>query len=122
MFDVLHIAPLECPRVRNPLVSFNFGAHYGLPFFLHGGKGKCCMWLVKKCNSNKGTANKFWILGTYWPSLPFTSVGRPPREDGPEQTAETANKFGLKVRPLIGRTDASSGTAISVSERASQQT
>ena len=39
---------LVCPRVIFPLVSIIFGVHYGVLFFLHAGKGKCCMWLVKK--------------------------------------------------------------------------
>ena len=38
----------ECPRVIFPLVSFTFGVHCSLPFFLYAGKGKCCMWPVKK--------------------------------------------------------------------------
>ena len=39
---------LECPRVIHPLLSFTFGFHYGVPFPLHAGKGKSCMWLGNK--------------------------------------------------------------------------
>ena len=39
---------LECPKVTHPLVSLTFGVHCGVPFPLHAGKGKCCMWLVNK--------------------------------------------------------------------------
>ena len=44
----LQMVQLECPRVIHPLVSLTFGVHCGVPFPLDAGKGKCCMWLLKK--------------------------------------------------------------------------
>ena len=44
----LQMVQFECPRVIHPLVSVTFGVHCRLPFSLHAGKGKCCMWLVNK--------------------------------------------------------------------------
>ena len=38
----------EWPKVISPLVSFTFGVHRWVPFSLDAGKGKCCMWPVKK--------------------------------------------------------------------------
>ena len=38
----------ECPRVRNPLVSFTFGVHCGVSISQYAGKGRCCMWPVNK--------------------------------------------------------------------------
>ena len=58
-----------------PLTSFTFGAHYGVPFSLHAGKGKCCMWIVNKveilfakigCLDSNGLSAQFWD-----PSTPF---------------------------------------------------
>ena len=38
----------EWPRVRHPLISFTYRVDLGLPFSLDAGKGKCCIWPVKK--------------------------------------------------------------------------
>ena len=38
----------EYLRVIHPLVSLNFGVHWGVSLSLHAGKGKCCMWAVNK--------------------------------------------------------------------------
>ena len=38
----------ECARVIHPLVSFTFEVNFGVPFSLHAGKRKCCIWLLKK--------------------------------------------------------------------------
>ena len=42
------MAQFECPGVIHPLYSLTFGAL----FTLHTGKGKCCMWSVKKWKFN----------------------------------------------------------------------
>ena len=44
----------ECPRVTHPLVPFTFGVHSELPFSLHAGKGKSCMWPFKKVEIHYG--------------------------------------------------------------------
>ena len=44
----LQMVRFKIPRVMHPLQSFTFGVHCGVPFPLHAGKGKCCMWLVYK--------------------------------------------------------------------------
>ena len=42
-FHGLQVVPFECP-----IVSFSLEVYCGMPFYLYAGKGKCCMWLVKK--------------------------------------------------------------------------
>ena len=39
---------LNTPGSYTTWVSCTFGVHYGVPFSLHAGKGKCCMWLANK--------------------------------------------------------------------------
>ena len=62
-FCGLQMVQLECPRVIYPLVLFTFGVYCGVPFSLHAGKGKCCMWPVKKVEipaSKKGFVDCKW--------------------------------------------------------------
>ena len=47
-FQGLQMIQFECPKVIHSLVSLNFGVYCGVPFSLHTGKWKCCMWSVKK--------------------------------------------------------------------------
>ena len=42
------VIQLECHRDINPSVTFTSGDHCGVPFSMHTGKGKCCMWLFNK--------------------------------------------------------------------------
>ena len=39
---------IEYPRDIHTWLSFSFGVHYVVPFSLHAGKGRCCMWAVNK--------------------------------------------------------------------------
>ena len=50
----------ECPRVIHTLVPFSFGVHWGVPFSLDAGKGKCCMWPVNKVKINL----EIWVSWT----------------------------------------------------------
>ena len=54
----------ERPKVTHPLVSFIFGVHYGV--YLHAGKGKCCMWSVKKVEIHLA---KIGCVDCKWSSL-----------------------------------------------------
>ena len=47
-FQGLQMVLFEWLSVIRPLVSFTFEVHCGVPFSLHAGKGKCCIWLVNK--------------------------------------------------------------------------
>ena len=47
-FCGLQMVQLECPKVIHPLVSFTFIVNWGVPFSIHAGKGKCCIWILKK--------------------------------------------------------------------------
>ena len=40
--------PIGKPQDHTPLVPITYGVHSGVPFSMHAGKGKCCMWSIKK--------------------------------------------------------------------------
>ena len=48
MFMLIANGPNLNASGYDPMVSFTFGVHCGVPFSLHAGKGKCCMWLLIK--------------------------------------------------------------------------
>ena len=47
-FRWLLMVQFECPRVIHPLLSSTIGVCCTVPLSLHAGKGKCCMWPIKK--------------------------------------------------------------------------
>ena len=53
----------ECPKVIYPLLLFTFEVHCGVPFSLDAGKGKCCMWHVKKVEIYFA---KIGFMGSKW--------------------------------------------------------
>ena len=55
----------ECQIVTYHLVPFTFGFTEGCYFPLHAGKGKCCMWPVKKVEIH------FAKIGTLTPYDPI---------------------------------------------------
>ena len=64
----------ECPRVKYHLVSFIFGVHCRVPFSLHAGKWKCCMWLVNKVEIFFA---KIDFINSKWSSLNAPGQGAP---------------------------------------------
>ena len=56
----------ECHRDTHPLLSFNFGVHCGLSFFLDAGKWKCCIWTA---NNMEIYFTKIGFLDCKWSNL-----------------------------------------------------